>query len=52
MTYFRGGNMRNKRIDITTISLIIAALLGAVVTLVLFLILLIPLVLLIKIFGG
>ena len=44
--------MRNRRIDITTASLIVAALLGAVVTLVLFLILLIPLVLLIKIFGG
>lgn len=44
--------MRNKRIDITTISLIIAALLGAVVTFVLFLFLLIPLALLIKVFGG
>lgn len=44
--------MRNKRIDITTISLIIAALLGAVVTFLLFVILLIPLALLIKIFGG
>lgn len=44
--------MRNRHLDITTMSLVVAALLGAVVTLVLFLILLIPLVLLIKIFGG
>jgi hypothetical protein len=44
--------MRNRRLDITTMSLIVAALLGAVVTFLLFVILLIPLVLLIKIFGG
>ena len=44
--------MRNRRLDITTMSLIVAALLGAVISFVLFLILLIPLVLLIKIFGG
>ena len=44
--------MRNRRIDITTMSLFVAALLGAVATLVLFLILLIPLALLIKVFGG
>lgn len=44
--------MRNRRLDITAMSLVVAALLGAVVTLVLFVILLIPLVLLIKIFGG
>ena len=44
--------MRNRRLDITTMSLIVAALLGAVVTLLLFVILLIPLALFIKIFGG
>ena len=44
--------MRNRRLDITTMSLIVAALLGAVVTLIMFTILLIPLALLIKIFGG
>ena len=44
--------MRNKRMDITTMSLALAALLGAVVTFVLFMITLIPLALLIKIFGG
>ena len=44
--------MRNRRLDITTMSLIVAALLGAIVTLIMFTILLIPLVLLIKIFGG
>ena len=44
--------MRNRRLDITTASLIVAALLGAIVTLLLFAILLIPLALLIKVFGG
>ena len=44
--------MRNRHLDITTMSLIVAALLGAIVTLLLFVILLIPLALLIKIFGG
>ena len=44
--------MRNRRLDITTMSLVVAALLGAVVTFLLFVILLIPLALLIKIFGG
>ena len=44
--------MRNRRLDITTMSLIVAALLGAIVTLILFIILLIPLALLIKIFEG
>ena len=44
--------MRNKRMDIMTMSLVLAALLGAVVTFVIFIVLLIPLALLIKIFGG
>ena len=44
--------MRNRRLDITTMSLIVAALLGAVVTLLLFVILLVPLALLVKVFGG
>ena len=44
--------MRNRHLDITTMSLFVAALLGAIVTFLLFVILLIPLVLLIKIFGG
>ena len=44
--------MRNRRMDMTTATLIVAALLGAVVTLVLFLLLLVPLALLIKIIGG
>ena len=44
--------MRNRRIDITTMSLFVAALLGAIVTFLLFVILLVPLALLIKVFGG
>ena len=44
--------MRNRRLDITTMSLIVAALLGAIATLIMFTILLIPLALLIKVFGG
>ncbi len=44
--------MRNRRLDITTMSLIVAALLGAIVTLIMFTILLVPLALLVKVFGG
>ena len=44
--------MRNRRIDTVTVSILVMMLLGAVISFVLFLILLIPLVLLIKIFGG
>lgn len=44
--------MRNERIDITIFSIILAALLGAVVTFMLFILLLVPLALLIKVLGG
>lgn len=43
---------KHRSIEIITLSIVIWALLGAVTTLILFLILLVPLALLIKIFGG
>lgn len=44
--------MRNERINITIFSIILAALLGAVVTFILFTLLLVPLAFLIIILGG
>lgn len=44
--------MRNERMNITMFSIILAALLGAIVTFILFILLLVPLALLIKILGG
>ena len=44
--------MRNRHINTVTVSVLVMMLLGAVISFVLFLILLIPLALLIKIFGG
>lgn len=45
--------MRNKNtLDVITISVIVWALIGAVVTLVLFIIIIVPLALLIKVLGG
>lgn len=44
--------MRNERMNIAMFSIILAALLGALVTFTLFILLLVPLALLIKIIGG
>ena len=44
--------MRNERMDITIFSILVAALLGALVTFTLFILMLVPLALLIKIFAG